>query len=375
MKCLLTILKGLILGSIMVRVNGTCTLYSGDQTTVEGPQVLCEECGFSGYINQEGECVCLTPAMDPNNECFAPGLSNETIVKTWEYYESPCECFTSFEEGFFRLTEPERQKIINGTFQYQWGDGPPPTCSRCYNPYYGPAPSLQTYSSRVNDTPVACGQYGGQDPVLLLETQAPTPFPVADGEGGGRRELLVKEGERLLDEQFSWSLCAGHGTWNYEFHGCECSTGWGLEEVPERGYNDSLIAICQKCQGPWGPLVPSQQYSMPQNLTAAENEQPYCGVVYTPDPLDGILKECGGHGSYFINECLCDFTTSLGFWVLEEYERVESTLLLVGPGEYLTVDVLYRVETCQKCNLPGDTPPCLQTSSPTGSPVSPTLAP
>ena len=366
MKSLLLVLLAAAVVVVSTITEG-CTLYSGGQTDEQGPQVLCQECGLSGYLNEAGECVCLTPAMDPNDQCLAPGLKNETLLKTWDYYESPCECFHSFEQGFFRLTSPERTKIINGTTQYQWGDGPPPTCSLCFNPYYGPAPTLQTYSSKQRETPIACGRLGGQDPVLLLETPAPTPPPDEQDETGGGG------GRRSLDEQFTWSLCAGHGEWNSTFHGCECVEGWGLELVEERGYNNSLIALCQKCQGPWGPLVPSQQNSLPQNLTG--DDAPYCGVIYTPDPIDGVLRECGGHGSYFDDGCICDFTSSLGFWVLQTFQQTEKTLLLVGPERYNTSDILYQVQTCQGCHITGDTPPCLQSASPTFSPSSPTQSP
>lgn len=353
----------LLLLLLLGRAEGACTLYSGAMTDVEGPQVLCEECGFSGYLNQAGECVCLTAAMDPNLECLAPGLMNETILKTWEYYESPCECFTSFRTGFFRLTEPERTKIINGTIQYQWGDGPPPTCSLCFNQYYGPAPTLQTYSSRQNNTAIACFQYGGQDPVLLIDTPAPTPFP-AEESGGG-------VGRRQLDEQFAWSLCAGHGQWNAEWNGCVCDEGWGLEDVGVSGFNNSQIFICQKCLGPWGPLTPSQQNSIPYN-----SSEPWCGVIYTPDPVDGELKQCGGHGSYFDGECICDFTASLGFWTLQTFQQTEETISLVGPETYQSSDVLYQVQTCQTCYDPSDTPPCLNSPAPTTAPTDgPTIAP
>jgi hypothetical protein len=338
----------------LVRGVGACTLFSGLQTDLQGAQVLCEECGFSGYLNDGGECVCLTPAMDPGAQCLALGIRNETLLKVWQYYEAPCECHTSFQDGFFRLTEPERTKIINGSIEYQWGDGPPPTCSLCFNPYYGPAPALQTYSSRQNDIPIACGMFGGQDPVLLLETPAPTP----SGDTG-----VV----RRLDEQFQWSLCAGHGKWNPEFHGCECEEGWGLEEVSGAGFNGSFLAICQICQGPWGPLVPSQQNSLQNNSILLE--EPYCGVIWTPDPLDGVLKECSGHGSYFDGGCVCDFSNDLGFWILQQFQQNQSTLLLVGVEQYQRVNITYTVETCQQCYVTGDTPPCLQTLSPTDQPT------
>lgn len=332
---------------IILPINA-CTLYSGLQTTLEGPQVLCQECGFSGYLSQ-GVCKCLLPSMDPNNECFAPGILNETEARVWSYYKSSCECDHSFELGFYRLTESE-EKLINGTMEYQWGSGRPPTCYLCFNEFYGPAPSLQTYSAKPLNFS-ACSKYGGPDPVYI-ETQAPTFSPA----GGERRQL---------DEKFIWSLCAGHGGWNDTLHGCECSKGWGLSVIGS-GYNDTIIPVCQICSGPWGPLPPSQQSSLPQ----VNDTVPFCSVIFTPDPVDGILKQCSGHGDYYNGACICDQSEELGWWVLAPYKMNQTTLLLVGVETYETRVIEYEVMTCQEC-LVGDIP-CLSSSSPS---LQPTLSP
>lgn len=324
-----------------------CTLFSGLQTTLEAPQVLCEECGFSGYL-KDGVCKCLLPSMDPNEKCFSPGGKNETVVREWEYYKSSCECHHSFEEGFWRLS-PSKEKIINSTLTYQWGDGVPPTCLECFNPFYGPAPSLQTYSGTALRVP-ACGQYGGPNPVYI-ETGAPTIAP-SQLRGLGRR----------LDENVPWSVCSGNGKWNNTLNGCQCSVGWSLE-IAGTGYNNTIIPLCQICEGGWGPLVVP---SVPQDDTGL----PFCSVIWTPDPLDGVLRECGGNGEFFEGGCICTQSVEGGFWKLGSYKVNQTTLLLVGKEEYKEFVIEYEVLTCQECSTPGDHPPCTGTYSPSGSPTS-----
>jgi hypothetical protein len=338
---------------MLIDVNDACTLYSGLQTDVEGPQVLCKECGFSGYLSQ-GVCQCLSPSMDPNNECFAPGSRNETLVREWTYFNSSCECDHSFEKGFYRLTDENvKKKIINGTEVYQWADGRPPTCYLCFNPYYGPAPSLQTYSAKSLRFP-ACGQYGGPDPVII-ETKAPTFSP-------SQRTGLGGKGGRRLSEQFIWSSCSGHGVWNNTWNGCQCSKGWGLEVV-SLGYNDTIMPTCQICQGPYGPLPPSQQSSLPQE----QLDVPFCSVIFTPDPVDGTLRECGGHGSFYNGGCICDQSEDLGWWKLGSYKMNETTLFLSGKETYNETVIEYEVMTCQEC-LVGELP-CMSSASPSLNPT------
>jgi hypothetical protein len=49
---------------------------------------------------------------------------------------------------------------------------------------------------------------------------------------------------------------------------------------------------------------------------------PICGAIYTPDPLDGQLKECSGHGTYVDGTCLCYFNSTAGYWRLHPFDNV-----------------------------------------------------
>ena len=109
-----------------------------------------------------------------------------------------------------------------------------------------------------------------------------------------------------------------------------------------KGVNNETVYFCDQC----GPL-----YGPPEE----------CFVIYTPDPLDGVLKECSGHGQYQTSGCQCFINATAGFWALAPVD---------GPGGVV-------VQSCVEC-LPPYTPPlCLNgTSSPTLSPTgSPSISP
>ena len=65
-----------------------------------------------------------------------------------------CECYFSWEKGFFRLGESGEGDV--------YGRDPPPVCDRCTNSLFGPTPGTTTASA--TGRLVACNVLGGQDP-------------------------------------------------------------------------------------------------------------------------------------------------------------------------------------------------------------------
>jgi hypothetical protein len=126
--------------------------------------------------------------------------------------------------------------------------------------------------------------------------------------------------ERWLDSE-----CNGKGKWDPKLEQCECLPGrTGL--------------LCDQCQLGWGP--PGE-----------------CQGSWTPDPIDGQQKLCGGHGQVWDGQCVCDQSEPQGFWQLMNY---------TSPAE----GGWWRM-TCAACldlSDPFETQ-CLQTFGPTPLPT------
>jgi hypothetical protein len=144
-----------------------CTLPDNTTTTDEGRGVLCRECLYSGYLNQQtGDCVCLLWQMDPNQQCYGAGLRNRTLSHSpLQHGRAPCVCFTDDEKGYWSSSTEGVQSWANGSYQYVYSLTHPPLCDQCLNDYYGPRPETLTYSAlQLNSS--ACVKWGGPDPQL-----------------------------------------------------------------------------------------------------------------------------------------------------------------------------------------------------------------
>ena len=67
---------------------------------------------------------------------------------------------------------------------------------------------------------------------------------------------------------------------------------------------------CTDCAEWWGP---------PPGESAAG-----CQVVWTPDPNDGVLKECSGHGLFLDGACSCYYNATGGYWALATLGEVQT---------------------------------------------------
>lgn len=296
----------------------SCTLSTGVVKTNPGEGDLCAECSYQGYYLGT-TCYCILPSFDPSNACLPVVSTFYENITDYNQSIAQCECYENWENGFFKLSTPEK-RYINGEREFVYGEGAPPICDDCYSELYGPNPREMTASRLVLGGLKPCTQYGGPDPNLI-----PTLSPVSS-------RMLLEDGEFR-----EWRACNNHGGWNFTLRGCQCDLGWGLNYIGD-GYNGEVFS-CNKCIGPWGPPTPPFQDAI-QNIPFAV----FCSVPWTPDPEDGELKECSGHGTFQNGECVCD-----GNWALEVYNLTQETILLDGVESYTNEDVLYSVLTCITC--------------------------
>lgn len=346
-------------------ING-CTLPTGIYTTETGEGIVCEECNYNGYLDENGICVCLSWQMDPSQECQLVGVPTVELNLTFNYFKASCDCYHNFTHGFWTSALPPELKLVNGSWIYIYGYTPPPVCNQCFNRFYGPPPEQRTYSLKGGLEP-ACNQLGGVDP-QLLRTSAPTSSP-----NGNQRRLIERSRELVEPAQGQeWVVCAGHGGWNSNLHGCDCDTAWELQDSG-RGYNSSIVYLCNTCNILWGPPPPFQQNTVPYfNLSLA-----YCSQPFTPDVLDGFLKPCGGHGDFINGECVCYTSPELGYWRLATYSQEEWVWRLTGVEEYSYLLEEFTAETCSECAYSGSTieEGCVLSQAPTLPTLSPTFSP
>ena len=345
-----------------------CTLATGECTTLESTGVLCLECSYRGYVDSSIACVCISPYLNPSNSCLS--LSDIPAVETQfniTYGEASCACNETFEYGMWAASTPPPTSLF--TFdaiylpEFKYGMPEPSVCDECYNQYIGPKPETIT-ASDVSFDILACTQIGGPDPLLPL-TPAPT---ISNDEYETRRRLDI------VNPTISpWYVCSGHGNWT-ENNTCDCNTGWGLRLLDERGPASMELYTCDICVGPYGPPTPRQQDSSP--LYAMEYG-PFCQIPYTPDPIDGALKFCSGHGDFERGECVCYDNSTHGNWTLSNYTLTEEVWAGIGYQEYGVEVIDFTVETCIGCNYGYDLETgCLdRTESPTLQPTVPTKSP
>ena len=322
----------LLLVVVCVRAQ-VCLNATGYVTT--DPAALCVYCNLQGNLVGHA-CNCTAPGLSPTCAPITSPVAG-SVNSTCGYnlcHDDDSVCVLSTGPG------PRCQECMVGG----WING---TMCVCYNSLADPlaycALLVDTQTSvRVlqNVTSASCNYW--QNPSLgyyadafncLLPTLGPVP-----NEALLQDECNTYGGPDPLAPQLGFATCSGHGAWNATSYSCECADFWTLEPIGP-GLDNTTAFSCTECALWYGPPSP---------------EPGACSLVFAPDPLDGIVKECSGHGWFRSGACQCEFGQSVGYWEL-----------LTLPNS--------TAQTCAQC-LGGYSPLSNCTDSP--SPVrSPTAAP
>lgn len=280
----------------------------------------CAECSYRGYTALSGEdltpvCVCYDARYDPKAGCKSLYDDVLTEVEVTDAYESVvCEPWSNKYLGFYE----------QDTTPFKYGNANPPTPKKCKWPY-GPPP----FALVENLPPFqSCATLGGADP----------------NEAFGIRK------------DFSFQTCSGHGTWNVEDHSCTCDApSWQRALTGEYDVYGGAVMTCDDCADNYGPPPPHHDPLQTPQLP------PYCSKIWMED-FDGVRKECSGHGTYSFGICICDSSTTTGFWNTTKIDGV-STCLVCADG--------YGPE--RDCRLfDGQTSsPAVDTAEPTSAPTPP----
>lgn len=278
--------------------------------------IRCEECNGNGYTVHD---------FDLNNticECYSntfnPLLACIPLVeKTVDIVNE-----TAFVSSYSCQAYQNR---ILGYFK-EPGVGDVPT--QCFSDVYGPPPGVLVEDT-FNGNFFTCNTFCGADPETPDDTDCKT--------------------------------CANHGTWDVNTYSCICDEGFTASETGI-DIDGNIARVCDTC---WG-------------FRGAEDNGGFCDAIVTPDPLDGQMKVCGGHGEFDRFECICTANETDGYWELAtitaNFKRIQ------GNGtEYLEQ---HQVQSCIACQTGFMLPTCLEidpahTSSPTPLPTSqsPTTSP
>lgn len=271
----------------------------------------CMECGYGGYIAlnsnplsaQTYVCQCYSTSADPNDACQMLVPDQYAYTYQDDRTDTVCTFYKDPRLGFYADN------------------------FNCLYSFLGPPPNQALLSTE-------CDTYGGPDPV---------------------------------NPRAGFYTCNHHGYWNATSHSCVCDLGWALVNTTLEGvFGGGFVFLCVACEEWYGPPVDQVAFYGQEPVQAFEYEADnnYCAVVWTPDPLDGLYKECSGHGVYQNGACSCFFNATAGFWGLT------------------TLGGTSAVQTCAACVLPYRLPNCtsLGTYAPSSSPTelpsaSPSLAP
>jgi hypothetical protein len=245
----------------------------------------CEECNFNGFITNTGVCDCYSTTYE--EFCLTnTGGSVQTVQVNM--YNSYCLPWRDKRLGFF--ADPPAQG--------RYGDrNALKTPQSCWSELYGPEPGVL------------------KDGIRLLTCNT-----------------IVSNVNSSLPK----ITCGGNGYWySYPEYFCSCFDNWqGVEIVTP----EATGITCGQCRGWWGPRVGIEPVS----------PTPYCSVIYTPDVVTGVYKECGGHGQYVQGVgCICDFSLDTGFWTLRNITSTFTTLN--GSGNYFDENI--TVATCAECSF------------------------
>lgn len=222
---------------------------------VSAPGVLCAECLMNGYL-QNGTCVCARARdSDPNARCAKLVPVVSSLEVNATFTTTSCSCAHSWTQGLFVSSDTPKRT----------GEPNPPACDSCVSAGVGPDPS-GVRDVEFGVAPQACTRYGGADPLVLNP---------------------------------KWTECSGHGVWNTQTHSCDCDAGWMPRVTAYEGFQEEKTSTCDLCAPLWGPW-------------------PRCDVVVTPDPIDDVIRECGGHGvfSSATTSCACFSNSTAGYWTL-----------------------------------------------------------
>ena len=357
----------LFLLAIIQVVHATTFCTSGECWTglggcvVSGPGVACIACNGQGYVDGSGNCVFELFSFDdapvvvestcPNRaQCRFQGECQDSqegvrceecngngyLVYDFDLNTTECICATNqfnplqactilFDTNFEIINESATLSNINcdahqqnelGFFrQPEIGESP----NQCFSEVYGPAPGVLT-DANPNEPLFTCNTYCGENP----------------------------------SQPRGCETCAGNGFWDRDSYSCVCDEGFTAQVVGQDFFGNDA-RVCNACWGYRGPFEGGG----------------FCDAIYTPDPVDGAMRECGGHGLYDRAECICYSNMTAGFWdttaVSGFFKRTE------GNGTVTTE--FQSVQSCVRCQSGFALPNCIEedpdsTFSPTAFPTS-----
>jgi hypothetical protein len=248
--------------------------------------VAAKECSYRGHLIRDEQfnfrCVCYSNRLDPKNQCQKTPLDQTEpfVVQVMSGVieeKITCDSFNSNYYGCFKPVDSSN---------HQYGEPNPPVPIQCCHENLGPPPNQLT------------------EEILLLPNNTLIEYEECNRPGGYNVNYNAS-----TNETREWEVCNGQGLYNSTTRQCECYRGWQLTFVG--GYDDVQLFSCIDCQPLFGP----SPYD--------DEEGPFCSMIWTPDPLDGELKECSGHGKYLNGVCDC---TVGGFWELVNVTRLGVTV-------------------------------------------------
>lgn len=132
-------------------------------------------------------------------------------------------------------------------------------------------------------------------------------------------ECLTYGGADPLQPEAGFYTCNNHGTWNATAFNCTCDAGWAVTNTSATGLFGEWVFGCTSCL-PWlGPPPP---------------DPGACSAPWTPDPQDGVLKTCAGHGAAVGGACFCYANATGGYWALHSLDGAVESCFGCAAGYY-----------------------------------------
>jgi hypothetical protein len=274
---------------------------------------LCSECGFKGYLIYDDHlrlmCKCYSSRLNPTNGC------GRTILDQEELFTAPqilgarikrvsCQSFDDPNMGCFKPVDLSSHK---------YGDEDPPIPRECCTENFGPPPNELLEAPDPDHLPdyyEECNIVGGIDlNVIGVNVDSVIVQNQSDPLYNATMQLIA---------QRIFKPCHNHGSWNATTRECTCYRGWQLGLVGEYPEGTELES-CVACSPFYGPDT-YDSYSTP----------PYCSKIYTPNPYNGQLQECGGGGSFNDGRCDCFGNQTHGFFEPLNLTRLGVTVETCG---------------------------------------------